>query len=89
MRTPIVYCSENTRKTGGLDFYLRMNGTDYFLFNQRYSSSVEVVFNKGVELDRAMRTRGNPFIQKVVEKLPKYIKYIESEYEITVLRRSA
>lgn len=90
MTKPWIYCKmpKNEEK---LAFYLEFNGEKYFLFNQNRTDKVEAFFRNGVTLDRAidMSASRNDFnLQKVMSKLLSYIKYIEKEYEIAVLRRS-
>lgn len=89
MQKAQVYCLAMNH--GGLDFYLQQDGESYYLFNQRYRSDLHNWFKNGVSLTQALKSvkRGIPTtVAKVSEKLPMYIKYIEKEYDISVLDQS-
>ena len=84
-----VYCVEKTY--GILTFYLKQGRNDYFLFNQNFKSGVYDFYSKGVILDKAMQmslARHDYGILKTMEKLPIYIKYVEMEENIFVLRNT-
>ena len=86
---PNIYCT--SPKKGELNFYLRYNGTSYYLFQQPYRKSVCAFFERGFYLDDAFnysRAKRNPRIVKTISKLPFAIHYIESEYGVTVLERT-
>ena len=80
-----IYCTEP--KHGGLDFYLKVNGESYYLFNQRWRQAVKDFYKNGVSIDRALSPShyGNRHIS---DKLPCYIRYVEKEYGITILEKS-
>ena len=89
MQKAQVYCLAINH--GGLDFYLQQDGESYYLFNQRYRSDLHNWFKNGVALSQALRSvkRGIPTtVANVAEKLPAYIRYIEKEYDITVLEQT-
>ena len=89
MQKAQVYCLALNH--GGLDFYLQQDGESYYLFNQRYRSDLADWFKNGVPLTQALKAvkRGVPTtVCNVAEKLPTYIKYIEKEYDITVLEQT-
>lgn len=72
-------------------FYLRSEGCDYYLFRQNYRRGVDEYFKGGVVLERAIdfgKSRQNEAIQRTMQKLPSYIKYIEKEYEIQILNKT-
>ncbi len=82
-----IYC-RSTRDS--LNFYVKASGRDYFLFKQRFDFPTYRRFKKGVEIGDAFspknRRRSSPTLEKVCEKLPGHIRYIEQEYGIPLLR---
>lgn len=88
MKKATIICT--TPQERGLMFYLDVDGERYFLFNQRYRSSIENHYRKGVDLNTAISNRasGDSCIRRVSEKIPTYIKYIEKEYDIAVLNQT-
>lgn len=88
--TNIIYC-RNTEK-GIHNFYIEANGETHFLFSQSYKTGVRDYFGRGVSIDEAMnfkKANGNTAVIRTMEKLPSYIRYIEREYGMEVLRRTA
>lgn len=84
-----IYCKATDR--GIHTFYLRSEGCDYYLFRQNYRRGVDEYFKGGVILERAIdfgKSRQNEAIQRTMQKLPSYIKYIEKEYEIQILNKT-
>jgi hypothetical protein len=85
-----VYCL--TTAKGVQSFYLKACGETHFLFSQGYKRGVKDYFGGGVYLDAAMdfsRARKNTAVLNTMRKLPSYIKYVEKEYGIEVLRQTA
>ena len=85
-----VYCL--TTDKGVQSFYLEACGETHYLFSQNYRKGVKSYFGAGVNIDDAMdfsRARGDSAIIHTMRKLPAYIKYIEKEYGIAVLRSTA
>ena len=84
-----IYCKTKTQ--GIHSFYLLSEEGEYFLFNQHYRKGVQNYFAKGVLLNMACDTskskRDNAVI-KTMRKLPMYIRYIEREYEISILEKT-
>ena len=73
-------------------FFLNIGAHSYFLFSQNYRRGVNNYFRTGVRLDEALdvcRSKGDCAIIRTMEKLPSYIRYVEREYGITVLRATA
>ena len=84
-----VYCL-NTDK-GVHSFYLEANGETHYLFSQTFRHGVKEYFGQGVHIDAAMdfsRAKNNTAVINTMRKLPSYIKYIEKEYGIVVLRQT-
>ncbi len=86
---PIIYCTETQR---GVDtFYLETSSGRYFLFQQTYRPGVHAHFSRGLRLEDACdfsKSRRNKAVIKTQCKLPAYIKYVESEYGIVVLKQT-
>lgn len=86
-----VYCNESNAREGGLDFYLKVGNESYYLFNQRWRTDVKNFFSAGVSVDRALKQntrRASICVQRVAEKLPSYIHYIEQEYGLIILEKT-
>ena len=84
-----IYCRATDK--GIHTFYLKSEGHDYYLFRQNYRRGVDEYFKGGVILERAIdfgKSRQNEAIQRTMQKLPSYIKYIEKEYEIQILNKT-
>ncbi len=72
-------------------FYLVFNNAEYYLFTQNYRKGVKDYFLNGATIDEALDTGKGRFdsaLMKTMEKMPAYIRYIEKEYGITVLRQT-
>ncbi len=85
-----IYCL--TTDKGRQTFYLDACGETHYLFTQDYRHGVKEYFGRGVCVDNALdisRARNDSAIIRTMRKLPLYIKYIEKEYGITVLRKTA
>ena len=68
------------------------SGETHFLFSQDYRRGANEYFRNGVRLDDALnfsRAKGDNAIKRTMEKLPSYIKYIEREYDLEILRQTA
>lgn len=85
-----IYCA--TTSKGIQSFYITANGERHFLFSQNFRRGVKEYFERGVRIDEAMnfkRANGNSAIIHTMEKLPSYIRYVEREYGMQVLRSTA
>ncbi len=65
----------------------------YFLFSQKYSFKTLNYFKNGIDLERALsfkcaKSMKSRSVMKVTEKLIPYIKYIEKEEHIVVLKQT-
>ena len=84
-----IFCK--TTSKGVQSFYLQCNDGTFFLFCQNYRRGVKEYFSCGVTLSDALDfSHGgtNSAIKKTKEKLPSYIRYIEREYDISVLEKT-
>lgn len=85
----IIYCINGKNKD--LHFFLRNGREEYYLFTQPYRRGVNSYYAKGVELNKALdHSRGNhdTALIKTMNKLPRYIIYIEKEYGIQVFNKT-
>jgi hypothetical protein len=86
----MIYCE--TTAQGIQSFYITTNGETHFLFSQNFKRGVKDYFERGVMVDEAInfkRANGNSAIIRTMEKLPAYIRYVEREYGMEVLRKTA
>lgn len=84
MKTTIICENPNH---GTLNFYLNYCGQRYYLFSQRYYASAYSHFKNGVVMRDACnksKSHRDYAILKIMDKIPKYITYIEKEYGIKV-----
>jgi hypothetical protein len=85
-----ISCTPTAKGVHG--FYIEASGETHFLFSQDYRRGVNKYFRDGVRLDDALnfsRAKGDCAIERTMEKLPSYIKYIEREYDLEILRKTA
>ncbi len=88
--TEIIICVKDSRDYSKLYFYYENEGQRYYLFGQHYTTEVFKTFNNGCKLKEALsfeNVKGTS-LKKVKEKLPKYLAYIEKEYELTILQKT-
>ncbi len=85
-----IFCK--TTGKGIHSFYLTYKGESYFLFNQDYRRGVNEHFSGvGLHIDGALnfsKANGDSALQRTIAKLPMYIKYVEKEYGICVLKQT-
>ncbi len=84
-----VYC----RSTGHNvhSFYIRNGKEEYYLFSQNFRKGVHRFYAGGVDLKTAMdcsRGRHDTSILRTMNKIPKYITYIEKEYDTEILEKT-
>ena len=91
MKNTKIYCRITTRSK--LSFYIvTPENKEYYLFTQNFRTVTYDYFRYGVTIDQALdfsNTRKHPALQKTFEKLPPCIRYLEKEYNFTVLRQTA
>ena len=84
-----IYCK--TTAKGIHTFYLKTNGNEYFLFNQDYRKGVNEYYRGGVSLDNAAdytKSKSDNAVIRTMSKIFMYVKYIEKEYDIEVLKKT-
>ena len=87
---PNVYCV--TTSKGVHSFYLEACGEIHYLFSQGYKRGVSKYYGKGVNINDALdpsRAKRNTAVLKTMSKMPSYIRYIEKEYGIEVLKQTS
>ena len=80
-----IYCT--TTAKGEQTFYLMAQGTKYFLFVQNFRRSNKEVFEQGISLYdlRKLKKHCSYSVRHTAEKIPAHIRYIEQEYNISVM----
>ena len=86
----MIFCK--TTAKGVQSFYVSANGETHYLFSQSFRRGVKNYYERGVYISEAInftKAKGNTAVVHTMEKLPAYIRYIEREYGIAVLRKTA
>ena len=80
-----IYCT--TTAKGKQTFYLMAQGIKYFLFVQKKKKSNKKVFEQGISLFdlRKLKKHHSYSVRHTAEKIPAHIRYIEQEYNISVM----
>lgn len=90
MKKAFIYCQNSV--AGKLSFYLTTpENREYYLFTQNFNAIVYRVFQNGITLDQALdfsNSKRHLILQKTMEKLPSYIRFLEKEYNFVVLKQS-
>lgn len=83
-----IYCT--TTAKGEQTFYLKAQGSSYYLFMQGYRRSNKEVFEHGISLCdlRKLKKHCSYSVKHTAEKLPTYIRSIEQEYGILVMEKT-
>ncbi|MBR1528015.1 MAG: hypothetical protein IJ642_01785 [Oscillospiraceae bacterium] len=79
-----IFCLDSWN-VSGLDFFLKYEDKNYFLFRQRFRSSTYRFFRNGVTIEKAMKFRkahGDRNVIHVMERLPSAIHYLETIQKI-------
>ena len=82
-----VFCKNPER--GVLHFYVSNEIEEHYLFEHRFSYSLYSFFGDPIDIDEALdftKARNNHAVLSIMDKLISYIRFIEQEYEITLLR---
>ena len=88
MKTAKIYCTHEDYAF--LNFYVKKDNEEYFLFKQGYRSTLEKYYSKGVVIKDAInlsKAKFNEGLAHVMRKLPAYIKYIEKEHGISLMSK--
>ena len=79
-----IYIVEKNEK---LCFYLTSEAGRFFLFTQKFTKGVYDYFKDGKSLKALFEYRGwnrNPRLDKTIEKIPLYIKYVAQEEQLRI-----
>ena len=91
-RKAYVSCSVSGKgKDRRLVFNLCANGETHYLFNQTFHDSVYDYYRNGVSVEQAIdysRAVDNAAMQRVMDKLPSHLRYLESEYGVVALQKA-
>ena len=71
-----------TKGDNKINFYLLSGGKRYYLFTQAFSKGVYQFFQGGIseaELYKYKGWRKNPRLDKTIEKIPMYMRYVLRE----------
>ena len=86
----LIYCK--TTEKGLLSFYVKAYGETHFLFSQKYRRGVSSYYKNGVSVSTAIdcsRAKYDFALLHTMQKLPSYIRYVEREYSLDILRKTA
>lgn len=77
-------------KGGNQAFFVKVDGKEYFLFQQGYRKSVHEYFSNGVSVGVAgdYSSAHSTAVRRTLDKLPTYIHYIEKEYGVAIYEKS-
>lgn len=84
-----IYCRKTSPNIHS--FYLVTGDSEYFMFTQSYHQSNQLHFGKGLFIEDVYdysKAKQNPVVIHTLRKLPSYIRYIENEHEIVVLKKT-
>ena len=83
-----IKCEDRNETTDA--FYLVTDDEKIWLFDQVKRKGVTDYFKRGVTINRALRPqKGKRFdakLGKTVDKLPLYLRYVEKEYGIQIMK---
>lgn len=92
MRNNMYIICRESDMNGVLNFYAETGTEQYFLFHQKFRRSTYAFYKNGVSIHRVFdfkTAHGNRDIENVIKRLPAQIAYVEKEYNITILKRTA
>ncbi len=70
-------------------FYYIDGNKEYYLFSQDFRQSIKEIFAIGVNINELKNiTSKSHAVNRTLDKLPAYIKYIENEYGIEILNKT-
>lgn len=78
-------------KNGNQHFYVDCEHGTFYLFSQEYRKSIQEYFGNGISYDRCrdiLKHDRNAAVMRTIEKLPKYIEYVEKSEGIAILNKT-
>lgn len=91
MKNCQIYCEVSAKDSSKHEFYLKYKGENYYLFMQDYKKGVNDYYEKGVTIDDAInfsKIRKDASLRRTADKIISYVRYIEKEYDLAILRRT-
>lgn len=85
-----IYCTK--QPNGKLNFYVEVKGKAMYLFTQSLHVDVYSFYSKRRTLNAALdfsNSHCSRSMAKVMEKLPMYLRYVEQEEDLVLLRKTA
>lgn len=84
-----IYCRPTDK--GVHSFYYISGCKEYYLFSQPYRKGVADYFGYGVHINDAMKyskAHEDAAVMRTMDKILMYVRYIEKEYGIEILKRT-
>ena len=89
MKRAIIKCSKDA-KGNHLNFYAVTGEQSLFIFSRKYNNEVSCYFKNGVpvsEVFNISKVYRRPAVRNIMEQLPVYIRFVEREYGVELLRK--
>ena len=80
-----IFCKE---RNGMHEFYLILGREEFYMFSQKYKFGVDRYYRNGVLLNKGIRHgigKSDRAIHHTIDKVKRYIRYIEDEYGFIIL----
>lgn len=81
-----AYITCKNKEHGKLYFYLVADGSEHYLFSYHYNKKTQRYYENGVTVEKALNKTNSEVLNIIADKLPGYIRYIEKEYDIAILK---
>ena len=83
-----VFCV--TVSKGTQAFFVKVNGKNYYLFQQAFKRSNKEYFAGGVEIHSISKFSNvhSTAVRDTLDKLPAYIRYVESEHGVSIYEKT-
>lgn len=92
MKSTTIHCVPGNEGRS-LSFFVKQGDESHFLFMQNFNSTAYDFYKHGVSLEKAMSFKYGKKLKcslmtKVSEKIRRYLKYIEKEYDMVILNKT-
>ena len=79
-----------TVEKGQQAFFVKVDGKEYFLFQQEFRKSVKDFFQNGVSVNATNNysSAHSTAVRRTLDKLPSYLHYIEKEYDVEIYEKT-
>lgn len=91
MKQAIIKCSKDANGKH-LNFYAVSGENSLFIFSRKYNNEVSRYFRNGVPVSEVFnfsKANRKPTVMNIMEQLPVYIRFVEREYGVELLRKRA